>query len=239
MVNIQPIVLFYTKGIKVCNNTRFLIFCVFFFYKSVEGGDCAVEKTDRRDRIRKKAVHDAMVKLLTEKKLSEISIVELTALADINRKTFYNHYADLYAVIDEIEDELVDGLRELLMMNLPENLEEHSVSADRMERLAAEIAVPFFTTLIQGLKDNSNYSVILSNCEGHCHIMQKISGMEKSLFLQYIDRSVENLEQLDYYTTFIAGGTAAVISLWFDGGLQTPVEELAGFFSRIISIRSE
>ena len=44
-----------------------------------------MKSEDRRDRARKKAVHETMIALLSEKKLSEITIVELTTLADIIR----------------------------------------------------------------------------------------------------------------------------------------------------------
>ena len=198
-----------------------------------------MEKPDRRDRIRKKAVDEALVELLKKKPISEITIVELTERADINRKTFYNHYADIYAVVGEIEDEIVEELCRLLRQNLPEEVQEHSMTAAQMEKLAAEMAGPFFTTLIQALKDNDYYTVILKNCEGHCQIQRKIAEMEKKIILQYLKNDAEGLEQLDYYVTFLVEGAAAVINRWSEGGFETPVDELAGFFGRLVAAQKQ
>ena len=188
---------------------------------------------DRRDRARKKAVHETMLALLSEKKLSQISIVELTTLADINRKTFYNHYSDLYAVVGEIEDEIVEGLQELLEKNLPDNLAEHSLTPKEMDELAAEIAVPFFTALIEALKVSSSYPVIIQNCEGHCHIQQKIADMEKEMLLRFLDDRTKNIGMLDYYVTFLVEGASGVINRWSRDGFRTPTDELAEFFKRL------
>ena len=43
-----------------------------------------------------------------------LTIKELAAAADINRKTFYNYYSDIGGIIDEIEDELVAALENAL-----------------------------------------------------------------------------------------------------------------------------
>ncbi|MBQ9794006.1 MAG: hypothetical protein IJW34_03570 [Clostridia bacterium] len=48
-------------------------------------------KIDRRIIKTKRAIAVALLQLLSEKPLEEITITELTLKADINRKTFYLH----------------------------------------------------------------------------------------------------------------------------------------------------
>ena len=72
------------------------------------------KKIDRRVVKTKKAIHNAFAKLLTEKELNDITISDIAELADINRKTFYNYYAGIYEVVDEIEDGIVQTLRDAL-----------------------------------------------------------------------------------------------------------------------------
>ena len=48
--------------------------------------------TDRRVLRTKKNIRQAFLHLLSEKSLSQITVKELSDLADINRKTFYMYY---------------------------------------------------------------------------------------------------------------------------------------------------
>lgn len=65
---------------------------------------------DRRCRRTKQAISNAMLELIQEKPLSSITVSELADRADINRKTFYKHYHDTMAVLDEIEDRIVEKI---------------------------------------------------------------------------------------------------------------------------------
>ena len=68
-----------------------------------------MEHTSKALRVRRtlKAIRSAFYELVLTKNYSDISITELTDLAEINRKTFYYYYQDLYAVLTEIfESEL-------------------------------------------------------------------------------------------------------------------------------------
>jgi AcrR family transcriptional regulator len=59
-------------------------------------------KIDRRIVKTKRAITVALLQLLSEKPLEEITITELTLKADINRKTFYLHYTGIEDVANEL-----------------------------------------------------------------------------------------------------------------------------------------
>lgn len=59
----------------------------------------------------KKRIREAFIQLLGEKKNMEaITVSELAERADIAKSTFYNHYDDIYAVIEEFDNELINKL---------------------------------------------------------------------------------------------------------------------------------
>lgn len=63
----------------------------------------------------KKWIRRAFTELIAEKKsIDKITVGELAERADITKTTFYYHYDDLYAVVEEIENELTDNLTETL-----------------------------------------------------------------------------------------------------------------------------
>ena len=72
-------------------------------------------KESRRVTMTKMLLKTALIELMQEKPFQQITIKELCEQADLNRTTFYLHYADQSAVLREIEDEAtqskeVDGL---------------------------------------------------------------------------------------------------------------------------------
>ena len=62
---------------------------------------------DPRTRRTKRAIRNALAGLLAERDLNAITIRDVAARAEINRKTFYNYYSGLHQVLDEIENEIV------------------------------------------------------------------------------------------------------------------------------------
>ncbi len=58
---------------------------------------------DLRVRRTLRSIRQAFYTLIMEKSFSEISITELTELAEVNRKTFYLHYTSLDDLIQEID----------------------------------------------------------------------------------------------------------------------------------------
>ena len=58
--------------------------------------------TDRRVLRTKKNIRQAFLHLLSEKSLSQITVKELSNLADINRKTFYMYYSNIEDILKEL-----------------------------------------------------------------------------------------------------------------------------------------
>lgn len=81
----------------------------------------AEKKLDRRVRKTRALLTEVFMKLLAEKELKDISVKELTELADVNRGTFYLHYTDVYDMLDKIETELFDEFNQILDKNLQKN----------------------------------------------------------------------------------------------------------------------
>lgn len=66
------------------------------------------EKTDLRVIRTKKAIREAFCSMIMEMDFPDITIKELTQRAMINRNTFYLHYSSIEALLQELQDEIVD-----------------------------------------------------------------------------------------------------------------------------------
>ena len=80
---------------------------------------------NRSVRLTRKRLSDALITLLMQKPVREITVRELTELANVSRGTFYFHYTDIYDLMDHVEREQIHTL-ELLMDDILPRLEEDS-----------------------------------------------------------------------------------------------------------------
>ncbi len=66
-------------------------------------------KTDARVRYTKRVLKESFLKLLKDKPVNKITVKEVCDLAELNRATFYAHYSDCFALLESIEQELIDA----------------------------------------------------------------------------------------------------------------------------------
>jgi AcrR family transcriptional regulator len=67
---------------------------------------------DRRIIRSKKVMKDAILSLMHEKDLREITVTDIVRIADINRGTFYKHYQYTEDILREIIDEVLSDLKD-------------------------------------------------------------------------------------------------------------------------------
>ena len=65
------------------------------------------EMEDKRITKTKKSLKNAMVEMLAKEDFEHISITELCRKADVSRITFYSHYSDKYALLDDIFNDMI------------------------------------------------------------------------------------------------------------------------------------
>lgn len=69
-----------------------------------------MNKNDLRVIKTKKALHKALIELINEKNLDEISITDICKKAQVNRGTFYGHYLQKEDLFNEVMEEIMNDL---------------------------------------------------------------------------------------------------------------------------------
>ena len=62
------------------------------------------------EQTRKNIIH-AFCRLYEEKPIEKISVKEIIALAGYNRSTFYEYFADIYELLEYIEDDVIEYMK--------------------------------------------------------------------------------------------------------------------------------
>lgn len=79
---------------------------------------------DRRVVRTKKAIRSALFEITETKDISSVTVSELARKAGVNRRTFYTHYSGITDIVEEIEEELVEGIRDIALNFHDNNLRE-------------------------------------------------------------------------------------------------------------------
>ena len=72
------------------------------------------EKKEYRNAVRsRRMIREAFVALLHEKPFEKITATDIINRSGLNRSTFYAHYPDIYGIVDEMQEEIIQRNMEL------------------------------------------------------------------------------------------------------------------------------
>ena len=172
------------------------------------------KKEDRRVRRTKKLLTQALTQLLQEKQINEITVKELTDLADMNRGTFYLYYKDIFDMLEKIEDGLFESLDEIV------SLHEH----DDVARQTA----PILLDLFHFIEDNQEMCRVLLSPHGDMNFLHKLNQVVREKCLQMWPNEEEKKDAtFEYHYSFVVYGCVGVFRAWLNGNCQEPAEKMA------------
>ena len=108
--------------------------------RKVEKTEPVIQKKDLRIEKTEKAIKNAFIELRSKKPLEKITVKELCALACINKSTFYDHYADIYALSEAMEKELVTSVIRSI-----EHIEEYTF--EKSDEFTRELCLAFMSQI--------------------------------------------------------------------------------------------
>lgn len=169
--------------------------------------------TDRRVLRTKKNIRQAFLHLLSEKSLSQITVKELSNLADINRKTFYMYYSNIEDIFAELEDELVLKLVHVFEKELFQKEMFNSYS--------------FFENLNRTIQEDIGLYRILNHSDLLPHLIQRAKNALIEVFFRKYNISADSdNERYILYAEYAASGILSMYTKWFSRDFHMSLEEL-------------
>ena len=175
---------------------------------------------DKRVMKTRRAIHEAMTRLVAVKPIEEITVTELAEAAEINRKTFYNYYSSVYMVAEEMEDEIVASFGQTLR-----NID--------FETLLKDPQTTFNTLARLITSDLDFYENVLTNRNQNSFLQKIVSSLKQRIKILYADQVAMDGEMMEYMLEYIVSGLVSVYQKWFASGRKTDIEELSRFISML------
>lgn len=179
-------------------------------------------KNDKRSRKSRQAIKDAFKEMVLTQEMSHIVIKELAEKADVNRKTFYLHYTDVYNVLEDVEDELLDDIKKIF-------------GKFDMDKIKTD-PYPLLLAISDGVSgsENETFNKLLFSSTISGNFMRKIKDMLKNEIFNSYNFNVSNAPRANIVLSFIVSGVVDCYRDWYLSDRSESLEELARELSELI-----
>lgn len=170
----------------------------------------------------KKMIRHAFVELVLEMDLTKITVKNIVERAEVSRGTFYAHYSDIYAVIEEIENEtmgkMVEFINDFTAIDLIRN------------------PMPLLLKISRFFEQDIEFYRMLVYTHGSQPFISKLGNIliEKMLTHRKTLPSNQEREAYTMQVHFFVGGLTSIYQDWFTGKVEGSLDNLTTSVSRIM-----
>lgn len=140
---------------------------------------------------------------------------ELAEMADINRGTFYLHYKDVFDLMDQIKNELVEEVESVLTHHpVPELVARPSLALSELFPLVQE---------------NAEIVSILIGENGDLNFVNRLKRIVSEKCLKgWLDlKCSSDPDTLAAFSAFIVSGCVGTVQYWIESGMKESTEQMA------------
>lgn len=168
---------------------------------------------DARIVYSKKCLKNAFFELLKEKPFNKITVTEICKLADINRATFYKYYDNPEDLLDKIENEYIEKLK------------------DDIKKCVEEKKVPLYQFLFNDVKENFDFFklVLVDNYDDNFRKKYLDACHDAEINeIKYYFPGISNM-QCEWIFYFTTEGCIGIFKEWLNGEIDASLEQMITF----------
>ena len=178
-------------------------------------------KAEYRSSIRsKKLINDALADLLQEKPLEKITVTDVVKRANINRGTFYAHYADIPDVVDHLIQKAFSVIRDALSQQTEPSADIGYTLLHQIQQILEEDIFLYRKILSSSAAASMQNELVETVCG---YMLQN-----KEIFYS------GSREEYELAIRFCAGGLSNLYRDWFAGKVSCTLDELTRYGDKLI-----
>lgn len=189
----------------------------------IKGDFIMRQKTQNRSILRTQTLlKDGLTELMRKKTIQKISVKELTDFVNLNRGTFYLHYKDIYDLMEQLENDLLDEFIEI----------NQTYDANELNGKPFPLLLELFTFLDK----NAEFVSILLIENRDQTFVDKLKNLLKERCLNdWITIFAHATPDMcDLYSSYVLSGCIGIIKNWFENGRKQTPEDLARYTENIL-----
>lgn len=177
-------------------------------------------KIDRRQARTKQLLHTALMQLIQEKGIENITVTDIANRAEINRGTFYLHYKDVPDMLETMKDEVFNDLQSFIVKL---DLREARKYANAGEPYPAAVQI------LEEIARHANFLRVMLGSQGDLSYAHRLKDfMSVNIFnkLNYLQPDDDNLLiPKDYLIAYMSSAQLGLVMHWLETGMEkTPYQ---------------
>lgn len=153
-------------------------------------------------------MHNALIQLLETKNLDEISVSEICSAAQVNRSTFYAHYANTHELLKEACSERLHQLFQSFSQSLKDIAHFHTEEAIFV---SPEYLIPY----LEFVKSNRNFFKVYMNHLPTFDVDSTYSYLLEKVFLPIFQKNgLSDKTVMNYMSKFFLQGIISIVLEW-------------------------
>ena len=179
------------------------------------------QRENRRVQMTKRLMKDALLELLEQRELSNISVTAICETADVHRSTFYKHYKDPADLMRDLEQDYLDRIP---LPSQPPN------------RQSQELPLDETSTFFDFVKQNERAFRVFFGEPTSSDFAAKLIKLLSSKYSAPVENGNETTSH--YARLYVANGTVGMLREWVNSGFPVSsraIAEMMYFFSVKIS----
>ena len=186
-----------------------------------------MNKNDLRVIKTKKGIHEALLRLLNKKPLTQIKVTELCKEATINRGTFYFHYEEVGDVFSEFFEEIIQDLK--ASYDEPYKvLGKDNFSVHRLD--------PNMVRIFHHIKKYEGfYKIVFSNNVSSNYYYMLFDEIRANLTSD--ENNHHQITTNKFYYSYQANAIIGMIIEWYRNGFQESAEEMNVYLMEIVKFK--
>ena len=177
-------------------------------------------QTDLRVRRTHKLLWEALMEELSERTIEEITVSDICERAMVHRTTFYKHYEDKYALLEQ-------GIRQMYDDLLAE--EEHKPPSS----YSVEHPPPYFIRLFEHAEQHQRFYKLMVCGEG----IGRFQKLVKEYIAEVVSAKVHELPHahqqfavpIDMHAHFVSGATLSLLAWWLEHDMPFTPHQMAQY----------
>ena len=155
------------------------------------------EVHDRRYYRTKRVIRETFEDLIKKKPIDKITVTDLMERADLDRRTFYNHYGSVFDIAEEINREALEHFKE------------------EISRIEVNETDTFFSLLSKIMLENFEYyKAVLTGTDSYQLAVDCKEILKAGIWQFYYESSGLPEDEFDYYAEYIASGVTWEYIYW-------------------------
>ena len=174
-----------------------------------------MRKTDARIRYTQGVLKQSLLSFLKEKPINKITVKEVCERAELNRATFYAHYSDCFALLESIEEDLLEAFQQSLKL-----VASFDVTA----------LIEAIYTMIEQQQEACRVLIFQNVCP---NVLRRMISLARDESISYWKRRLHHITdaELEMLYTHLSNGLMHVV---VEGYEKYSREEVVRFVNRIV-----